>query len=191
MATWPTDPGFMSVRFRSRDFNLMSESVVGHSDAFEMPGQRFEFTGVYNNMTWETFLPVWGFTVQHQYRRDAFDIVLPNISDNQGDASGAITLNGAFAAGSLNLEVNTFTGTLPRGQMITFAGHTKVYTLRGPRSGAGTLFIFPPLYEAVADAEAITYDGVIFTCRLARDIQEFPLSLPGHTRYEVDFIEAF
>ena len=52
--------------------------------------------------------------------------------------------------GSMNITVSGF-GTIPAGSFVTFAGHSKVYTLTSPaKSGAST--VFPPLFESLSSA---------------------------------------
>ena len=68
------------------------------------------------------------------------------------------------------------TKRLKAGDMITFAGHTKVYMVVSDvtsSSNAATVTIEPPLISAVSDNAVVTYDNVAFTVYLTNDVQEF------------------
>jgi hypothetical protein len=56
--------------------------------------------------------------------------------------------------------------------------------------GDATLTIEPPLRFNLTTAESVTYDNVVFTVRLANDLQEFNTNDLDTYRFEVDFIEA-
>lgn len=189
--TWPTSPGFMAVNFRSNHASLMSQSVALNSDVFDMGGQRWEFTARYNNMTYTNFMPIFAFAMAQSGGAETFTITLPEISDNQGTASGAITINGAHSAGASAITLNSFSGQLIAGSFFKIAGHNKVYMTTADRAGAGSVAIYPDLQQALAGGEAVTYDGVDFTARLSSNIHMFDLGLPNiPANYEIDFIEV-
>jgi len=75
-----------------------------------------------------------------------------------GTGSGYLVNNGAgYAVGSTSIVVDTGTGTLVKGDIITFAGHTQTYAIQTDYAGgAGTITIYPGLKVAVADNVAIT-----------------------------------
>lgn len=65
---------------------------------------------------------------------------------------------GGYAVGTKTLAVDTGTGTLLVGDLITFASHTQTYVVTSALSG-GSVSIEPGLVTAVADNEAITGPG--------------------------------
>ncbi len=73
-----------------------------------------------------------------------------------GTGSGYLTNSAALTAGVKAIPVDTGTGTILEGDIITFAGHTQTYVVTTGVSGAGTLQIYPGLVVGVADNVAIT-----------------------------------
>jgi len=86
------------------------------------------------------------------------------------------------------------TGTLKAGDLVKFAGDTKIYMVvsdvTADGSNEATLTIEPPLRSAISDNASVTYDGVEFTVRLTNDLQQFSTDDLDTFRFEVDFIEA-
>lgn len=75
-----------------------------------------------------------------------------------GTGSGYLVNNGAgLAVGAKSAIVDTGTGTLVVGDIITFAGHTQTYVItQAYAGGAGTINFEPGLVATVADNAAIT-----------------------------------
>ena len=83
-----------------------------------------------------------------------------------------------------------------------FSGHTKVYMVVSdvtPSSNAATVTIEPPIIEALANDEAVTYDDVPFTVYLTSNVQQYSLGISASNlsttndlyNYEFDVCEAF
>lgn len=81
-----------------------------------------------------------------------------------GTGTGYLVNNGpGYAIGTVTITVNTGTGTLLAGDIISFAGHTQTYTVVST-VGGGTVTsitfaasnVSPGLVAAIANAEAIT-----------------------------------
>jgi len=187
--SYPTSPGFRTVGFRSRTYDLMSESITGRMQVRSLSSQRWEFTAVYPPMNQESFKAVSAFIASRNGRATTFTIAPRGISGNIGTASGAMLTTGTGAIGATTIGVS-LTGILPAGSVFKFAGHPKVYMSTADRDGSGTLAFFPPLQSTVGSGEAVTYNNVPFTVRLANDVQEFSLDRGRLISYEVDFIEA-
>lgn len=75
-----------------------------------------------------------------------------------GTGSGYLVNNGSgLAVGAKTAAVDTGTGTLVVGDIITFAGHTQTYVItEAYAGGAGTIRFEPGLVATVADNAAIT-----------------------------------
>lgn len=188
--TYPTDPEFQAINLESRHSNLVSETVSGRLQVRTLGGQRWSFTAKYNPMTRAEFMPVFAFVMRQQGQRDTFTIVPPVISDASGDISGTMSTSTAVGAGISSIPVDGFTGTIKAGDVVKFAGHSKVYMVTQDQTGTGNIFIEPPLVSAVADNEVVTYDSVPFTMRLSNDIQSYSLAANEYFEYEVDMIEV-
>ncbi len=79
-------------------------------------------------------------------------------SATKGTGSGYLVNNAAgYAVGDVSIVVDTGTGTILAGDVVTFAGDTNQYVVATGVSGAGTLVLGAPgLRKAVADNVAIT-----------------------------------
>lgn len=78
-----------------------------------------------------------------------------------GGGSGYLVNNGSgLAVGAKTAAVDTGTGTLVVGDIITFAGHSQTYVITTAHAGgAGTIAFEPGLVATVADNAAITKVG--------------------------------
>ena len=188
--TYPTTPIFSTIGFRSVNYNLSSQSISGRTQVRNIGGQRFEFSAQYTRMTRSEFAPILVFTMAQRGSAETFTIVLPQISNKSGDASGTILVNGAADIGATTVGVDGVTGTLKAGDMVKFANHSKVYMLTADRAGNGNISIQPALRVAVPNDNAVTFDSVPFTVRLNNDVQEFNLGSASLVDYEIDMIEA-
>ena len=188
--TYPTTPVFNAVNFTSQYFNLSSETISGRIQVRNIGGQRFSFSANYPPMTRSEFQPVSAFIIKQRGMAETFTIVLPEVSEASGTASGTLAANGTGSIGATSIAVDGIAGTLKAGDMIKFANHNKAYMITADLSGPGTLEFEPALISAVALDEVITYDNVPFTVRLSNDVQEFGVATDLTYSYEVDFVEA-
>ena len=105
-----------------------------------------------------------------------------------------VEFKNAHTAGDTTITVDAMTGTLKAGDLVKFAGDTKVYMVvsdvTADGSNEATLTIEPPLRSAISDNASVTYDGVEFTVRLTNDLQQFTTDDIDTFKFEVDFIEA-
>ena len=191
--TYPTSPEFSSVNFNSEQKTITSTTDSGKMFAVQVDGQKFKFSASYPPMTRAEFAPVIAFIMKQRSQKETFQIALPDLKNAKGDVSGTVLVNGSHSAGDTTIDVDGMTGTIKAGDFVKFAGHSKVYMVVADvtaSAGAATLTIEPPLRSALADDEAVTYDGVEFTVRLTSDVQQFNTSDLDLYRFEVDFIEA-
>lgn len=188
--TFPSSPGIRQATPRNRNFNNRSESVSGREQVRNRGGQRWEFTLQFPPMKRATWAPIDAFLTDQEGGLDTFQIVLPELSDSSGSASGTALTNATGAIGATSIAVDGFTGSLKAGDFIKFASHEKVYKLTADRSGAGTMSFKPGLVAAVANNEGITYNSVPFTVRQSGDVQEWEAGIGGIFNFELDIREA-
>ena len=188
--SYPTSPVFNAVNFKSRYFNVSSETLTGRTQGRHLGGHRFEFSASYPPLQRADLATVYAFLMQQIGGKETFTIVLPVISSASGTASGTVLVNGAQAKGTSAILVDGLTGTLTAGDHVVFASHTKVYTITADLTGDGTLNISPPLIASIADNSAVTYDDVPFTVRQSGDVQEFEITPGVFYSVEVDMVEA-
>ena len=192
--TYPTSPEFRSINFGSEQRTKVSTTDSGKMFSTQIDGQRFKFSASYSALSRSDFAPVFAFVMKQRSQKETFQIALPDIKNAKGNVSGTVLVKNAHTAGDTTITVDAMTGTLKAGDLVKFAGDTKVYMVvsdvTADGSNEATLTIEPPLRSAISDNAAVTYDGVEFTVRLTSDIQQFTTDNLDTFRYEVDFIEA-
>lgn len=190
--SYPTSPDYTAFNFKGVSNTVKSETRSGKIQVRTVGAQRWEFSASYKDLTRAQFMPVAAFIMSQDGSAGVFTVTPPVISSASGSVSGTVLVNNlsGYAAGSTSVAIDGITGVLKAGDVIKFAGHSKVYMVTADRSGAGSLSFTPALVEAVANNEAITYDNVPFNVRLKNDVQEYKAN--GYDRYtfEVDFIEV-
>ena len=192
--TYPTSPEFRSFNFASEQKTKTSTTDSGKMFSTQVDGQRFKFSATYPPMSRSDFAPVLAFIMKQRSQKETFQISLPDIKNAKGNVSGSVLVKNAHTAGDTTITVDAMTGTLKAGDLVKFAGDTKVYMVvsdvTADGSNEATLTIEPPLRSAISDNAAVTYDGVEFTVRLTNDLQQFSTDDLDTFRFEVDFIEA-
>ena len=192
--TYPTSPEFRSIRFKSEQKTKTSTTESGKMFSTQVDGQRFKFSATYPPMSRSDFAPVLAFIMKQRSQKETFQISLPDLKNAKGNVSGSVLVKNAHTAGDTTITVDAMTGTLKSGDLVKFAGDTKVYMVvsdvTADGSNEATLTIEPPLRSAISDNASVTYDGVEFTVRLTNDLQQFSTDDLDTFRFEVDFIEA-
>ena len=187
--TYPDEPCFAAVNFRSRRAESRSMSVSMRRQSRSLGGHLWEFTCRYDLMNRTDFAPVDGFLEAQQGTVESFQIVLPVISESTGSVQGTPQTTGVHAVGETQINLVGFTGTLPVGDVIKF-DHDKVYKITQTLTGPGVLIISPPLRAQVNDGTTLIYDDVPFTVTQAAPIHEYDLSPGVKYAAEVDLVEA-
>jgi|TARA_R110000796_G_scaffold235784_1_gene354909 hypothetical protein len=195
--TLPTSPQFSAIGFTSEQKTITSTTDSGKMFSTQIDGQRFSFTASYPTISRTNFAPVYAFIMKQRGQQETFQVILPVLSSARGHENGTVLVDGVHTAGDTTITVNGHhndgTGAFLAGDLIKFAGHTKVYMITAdvnPSSNASTLNIEPPLRSNLANDEAVTYDDVPFTVRLSNDVQQFKTSVIDQYTFELDFIEA-
>ena len=196
--TWPSSPAFNAMPLRSES---PTRTTVTHSlkriTRFSN-SQRWSFSCTYPPLTRDEFAPIHAFALSQNGQSESFQIVLPKISVPRGAVSGSPLVVGAGAIGDTTISIDGLavsTLVWKAGDVIKFAGHSKVYMVSADATtdgaGAVTVSLFPALIAAVADNEAVTYTSVPFTVSLASDANEAVLTVPELYGLQFDFVESF
>ena len=192
--TYTTSPEFRSLNFASEQKTKTSTTDSGKMFSTQVDGQRFKFSATYPPMSRSDFAPVLAFIMKQRSQKETFQISIPDLKNAKGNVSGSVLVKNAHTAGDTTITVDAMTGTLKAGDLVKFAGDTKVYMVvsdvTADGSNEATLTIEPPLRSAISDNASVTYDGVEFTVRLTNDLQQFSTNDLDTFRFEVDFIEA-
>lgn len=193
---------FNALNFKSEQKTLVSTTDSGKTFRRQVDGQRWTFTVSYPLKTRQDFAPIQAFIIRQRSQKEDFTITFPSYLNAQGSETGTVLVNGVHSAGDTTIDVNGHAGdtagSFKAGDLIKFAGHSKVYMIVTdvtPSSNASTLTIEPPLTNALANDEAVTYDSVPFTVHLNSDLQEFQTNQVDSSgnllfSFEFDVIES-
>jgi len=193
---------FNALNFKSQQKTLMSTTDSGKTFRRQVDGQRWTFTVSYPLKTRQDFAPIQAFIIRQRSQKENFTITFPSYLNAQGSETGTVLVNGVHSAGDTTIAVDGHAGdtagSFKAGDLIKFANHSKVYMIVAdvtPSSNASTLTIEPPLNNALADDEGVTYDSVPFTVHLNSDLQEFQTNQVDSSgnllfSFEFDVIES-
>jgi len=128
-------------------------------------------------MTKDEWNPIVAFLDEQAGQFERFTIVVPGKEVPRGLVNTVAQVNGAQPAGTQQVNLKNLTaavnGIFKRGDLVTFAGHLKVYKVtRDANSDGGGLaavFLNTPLLSAVADLEVVTYQNVTMKVGLSED----------------------
>ncbi len=194
----PTSPVFNAMNFKSEVNTLVSVSDSGRRFARQIDNQRWKFTCSYKLLTRAEFAPILAFITKQKGQKETFTVIPPKIKDALGSETTTISVNGSHTAGDSTIAIDGFNAdsadSLKAGDFIKFQNHTKIYMVVAdvtPSSNAATVTIEPPLIEALANDETVTYDNVPFTVYLESSVQQYSLGINDLYNYDFDVCEAF
>ena len=191
--TFPTT-GFTVMEFRSNTQTRLTQSLSGKTQRQQIAGQFWSFKLQSPPLTRAEFQPIMAFIMKQGGRFDSFQVVPPLVNDALGTASGTLTSNGSYAAGTGTIQVTgTYSGLLKAGDMIKFSNHNKVYMVEDDVnlnfSPPTSINIFPSLTTAIDNTTTIQYDDVPFTVFLLNDQQQYQVGAPQLFTYEIEVRE--
>ena len=187
--TYPTSPAPVSLTRNSLTPTLISVAHSLKRQVRTRGSQQWSFTLKYAPMRRATLAPLEAFLAAQRGQYSTFLFVPPILGSTSGSATGTVTINGAHAAGVNSIAILGLTGTLKAGDMIKFAGHSKVYFLTA--DATTTMTIEPPLLSALTTGEAVSYNSVPVTCALASDTLTMTLNPANLTDgFEVNLVEV-
>ena len=120
------------------------------------------------------------FIMKQRSSKENFTIIPQEVKSTRGSETQVVSVKGSHTAGDNTIAMDGFgadgAGRIKAGDLIKFASHTKIYMIVEDvtsSSNASTVTLEPPLINALADDEVVTYNNVPFTVHLTNDIQEF------------------
>lgn len=138
--------------------------------------QRWSIAFEWSPMRRAVFMQFYAFLLAQRGQADTFTCKLDGHAAPLGLWTGTPIVNGANQTGrTINLSGFTYSqvGIAKAGDIIKFAGHSKVYmvTADATSSGTGTatLSIEPALMQSPAHAEAVVSSNVPFAVKLVSD----------------------
>jgi hypothetical protein len=190
---FPTSPNFRSLNFKDNRPTLVNQTLSGKKQVRQIGSQYFSFTVQMPPLQREKAQEVFAFLQKQKGSFEDFTIVAPLDNLGAGKAETDIQVVGAHTSGDATIALDGFTanqtGALKAGDLVKFAGHSKVYMVQNnidaDGSGALTLQISPNLITTLADNEAVTVNKPSFTVYL--ESNEIMYSTDASGFYSISF----
>ena len=194
---FPAAP-FATTGLTSEHRTLVSVAQSGRRQARKVSGQRWRFTARFAPMTRQEFAPILAFLMAQEGAFGTFQITPPELAVPQGVATGSPVVSATTASGN-TIPTSGWTpnvqNILKAGDVVRFAGHSKVYMVTVDASsdatGTATLQVQPGLIAPVTNLEAVTVTNVPFTVSLDSDVISYRARRPSLFHFEIDLIEAY
>jgi len=174
--SYPTTPYFNTTAIEQEQPILVSKARSGRQKRRRHSGHIWRLTGAYINKTPDEFLPIFAFLCDREGGLNNFTFIPVEHATPRGVASGSPLVDGVSQTGKvINLKGASLSVTdwFKAGDIVAFAGHTKVYmcTANVNSDGAGNvaLPIVPSLIESPLDNAIVTVNNVPFTMILSEN----------------------
>ncbi len=195
---FPTDPAPATATLDSNQPTAVDYSESAKRQSRILGGHLWLVKLSWSRMTRAMLAPIFSFANKQRGRFGEFTIVLPNYATPNGVGTGSPTIVGAHAAGVESLSVTAFTfsttGILKDQDILSIAGHTKVYMctadVNSDGAGATAIPITPPLIEALVGSEVVTVNDVAFTMSIDDDILSWKGSAPNMATVSLNLKES-
>ena len=176
--TFPTSPGFSALSFENNRPTLVNTSLSGRRAVRQIGSQYFTFTVSMPPMNQNDAMDIFAFLQKQKGSFETFQIKIPLQNRGAEKSSTAVKVVGSHSAADSTIALDGFaastTGVLKAGDLIKFAGHTKVYMVQSDidsdGSGAATVSIEPGIVSTLADNEVVTMNQPDFTVYLVSDV---------------------
>ena len=193
---FPTDPNFRSLVFTDNRPILLNQTLSGKKSARQIGAQYFSFTVQMPPVDQLKAQEIFAFLSKQKGGFENFTIAAPLNNKGNSHSETDILVNGATSAGASAVPMDGFSHTnhaLRAGDLIKFAGHTKVYMVQDEVTAAGgsaTVNIQPNLVANVADNEAVTTNKPLFNVYLANDEIRYTTDISGFYNISFDVREV-
>ena len=193
---FPTDPNFRSLVFTDNRPILLNQTLSGKKSARQIGAQYFSFTVQMPPVDQLKAQEIFAFLSKQKGGYENFTIAAPLNNKGTSKNETDILVNGATSAGASAVPMDGFSHTnhaLRAGDLIKFAGHTKVYMVQDEvtaSGGSATVNIQPNLVANVADNEAVTTNKPLFNVYLANDEIRYTTDISGFYNISFDVREV-
>ena len=194
--TFPTTPNFASINFVDNRPVLINQTLSGKKSARQIGAQYFSFTVNMPPVEQTTAQEIFAFLAKQKGGYENFDITAPLNNKGTSHNETDILVNGAQTAGDSSITIDGFShdnNVLKAGDIIQFAGHSKVYMVQDTvtaSAGAATVNILPNLVADLADNEAVTMTKPTFKVYLTSDEIRYTTDASGFYRISFDVREV-
>lgn len=191
--SFPTSPKFRALDFINKRPVLMDHTLSGKRSVRQIGAQYFQFTVQMPPLDQDDAMDIFAFLQKQKGGFENFTIQLPTQNRGADKSNSSVVVNGAHSAGDATITIDGFSastsGVLKAGDLIKFAGHSKVYMVQSDvdsdGTGAATVLIEPNLVATLADNEAVTMNQPSFTVYLTSD--EILYSTDPSNFYSIQF----
>ena len=193
---FPTDPNFRSLVFTDNRPILLNQTLSGKKSARQIGAQYFSFTVQMPPLEQLKAQEIFAFLSKQKGGFENFTIAAPLNNKGTSHNETDILVNGATSAGASAVPMDGFSHTnhaLRAGDLIKFAGHSKVYMVQDEvtaSGGSATVNIQPNLVANVADNEAVTTNKPLFNVYLANDEIRYTTDISGFYNISFDVREV-
>ena len=193
---FPTDPNFRSLVFTDNRPVLINQTLSGKKSARQIGAQYFSFTVQMPPVDQLKAQEIFAFLSKQKGGFENFTIAAPLNNKGTSHNETDILVNGATSAGASAVPMDGFSHTnhaLRAGDLIKFAGHSKVYMVQDEvtaSGGSATVNIQPNLVANVADNEAVTTNKPLFNVYLANDEIRYTTDISGFYNISFDVREV-
>lgn len=193
---FPTDPNFKSLVFTDNRPILLNQTLSGKKSARQIGAQYFSFTVQMPPVDQLKAQEIFAFLSKQKGGYENFTIAAPLNNKGTSHSETDILVNGATSAGASAVPMDGFSHTnhaLRAGDLIKFAGHSKVYMVQDEVTASGggaTVNIQPNLVANVANNEAVTTNKPLFNVYLANDEIRYTTDTSGFYNISFDVREV-
>ena len=193
---FPTDPNFKSLVFTDNRPILLNQTLSGKKSARQIGAQYFSFTVQMPPVDQLKAQEIFAFLSKQKGGYENFTIAAPLNNKGTSHSETDILVNGATSAGASAVPMDGFSHTnhaLRAGDLIKFAGHSKVYMVQDEvtaSGGSATVNIQPNLVANVANNEAVTTNKPLFNVYLANDEIRYTTDTSGFYNISFDVREV-
>tara|TARA_R100001460_G_scaffold73915_4_gene114841 strand:- start:594 stop:1199 length:606 start_codon:yes stop_codon:yes gene_type:complete len=175
--SFPTSPGFSALNFQNVRPTLVNQSLSGRRAVRQIGSQYFMFTVSMPPMNQDNAMDIFAFLQKQKGSFESFQIKIPLQNRGAEKSSTAVKVVGSHSATDSTIALDGFSastsGVLKAGDLIKFAGHTKVYMVQSDidsdGSGAATVLIEPGIVTTLADNEVVTMNQPDITVYLTSE----------------------
>ena len=175
--SFPTSPGFSALNFQNVRPTLVNQSLSGRRAVRQIGSQYFMFTVSMPSMNQDNAMDIFAFLQKQKGSFESFQIKIPLQNRGAEKSSTAVKVVGSHSATDSTIALDGFSastsGVLKAGDLIKFAGHTKVYMVQSDidsdGSGAATVLIEPGIVTTLADNEVVTMNQPDITVYLTSE----------------------
>jgi hypothetical protein len=188
---FPTDPNFRSINFQDNRPTLLNQTLSGKKSARQIGAQYFSFTVQMPPLEQMKAQEIFAFLQKQKGSSGNFTIQAPlnNLGTSKNETD--ILVNTAHSAGIDTVNMDGFSHTnhvLRAGDLIKFAGHSKVYIVQEEVTASGgqaAVKISPNLVSSLANNEAVTVNKPSFTVYLENN--DIMYSTDANGFYSISF----